>query len=175
VTAIGMPGVSTAREVVESLVGADPQRLRRRAISLRVPLSDADDVAQAAAERALAASTQLRSVEQASVCGWIDMIIRNVATDHLRSPRLLPLDEQWHEATVPGADAVFEKLAWLRQLEWNLWQLEPLHREVLALRAQGHSTAEIAAHLNITGATARQRLHRARKALQEVRSHKACD
>jgi len=74
------------------MLRAEPQRLRRRSISLGVPAFEADDAAQNAALRAWRLLGTLRSVDEGPMCAWLDTIVRSTAIDMHRASGPAP----WH-------------------------------------------------------------------------------
>lgn len=159
-------GTTGPHATVSDLIRGDPHRLRRRALSLRVPPSDADDVSQTAVERALTAAGSLLASDEGAICGWIDVIVRRAATDYFRRPVTAPLDEYIDARRAPGADDEFERLEELRELALRLRSLPPAHREALGLHALGFSGAEIAQRTGASEAAVRQRIHRGRLTLR---------
>ncbi|MCE4027167.1 RNA polymerase sigma factor [Microbacterium sp. Au-Mic1] len=159
------------RASLTAMIAADPQRLRRRSISLGVPVDDADDVAQYALLRAWRSIEQLHAPEPGQMCSWLDAIARNAAIDlarlRLRRPEsMLPQDVR-DEQDVSGEvemrvilDGALEALRGLP---------EALREPLLLNVVDQLSATEIAERLGITPVTARQRIARARKALNSCR------
>ncbi len=101
---------------------------------------------------------------------WLVVIARNVAIDHLRSAR------SSHETTAeipdradasPSPAESAESRDQARAIREVLATLEPVEREILALRATGLDYDEIASAINVAKGTVRSRLSRARDALRE--------
>lgn len=155
------------RARLQEMIESDPQRLRRRSLSLGVPFSDADDVAQDALLRAWRSIGQLESPEPGQMCSWLDMIARNAATDLARQTLRRPADELDEE--VPDISDVADEAATRQVLEGALQAIRALPaslRDPLLLSAvDGLSTIEIAEKLDVTPAAIRQRITRARKSL----------
>lgn len=155
------------RARLTQMIGDDPQRLRRRSLSLGVPFSDADDVAQNALLRAWRSIEQLESPEPGQMCSWLDSIARNAATDLARQSIRRPADELDGE-TADSANVASEAeirhvldgaLEAIRALPASL--RDPLLLSVV----DGLSTDEIAARLGSTPGAVRQRIARARRSL----------
>jgi RNA polymerase sigma-70 factor (ECF subfamily) len=154
------------RASLEAMFRSDPQRLRRRSISLGVHPADADDIAQTAALRAWRSVDTLRSIELGTMCSWLDTIARNTVRDISRGRRFLmvPLEESPDENATVEDDA--ETRAAVREVIRRLDGLPENYRVPLLLSAlEGLSAFEIAEKLGLTPATVRQRVSRARKML----------
>lgn len=149
------------------MIGSDPHRLRRRSLSLGVPFSDADDVAQNALLRAWRSIEQLESPEPGQMCSWLDAIARNAASDLARRAARRPADEL-HDETA-AASTVATEMEIRQTLDGALQAIRALPaslRDPLVLSVvDGLSTAEIAERLDTSPAAVRQRITRARKAL----------
>ena len=131
-----------------------------RAILLgRVPPADVDDLLQ---DVFLIAYTRIRELRDASAFGgWIAVIARNRATDHLRQRRAhaeLP-------AELPGGDAIeAETLVVLDAVR----RLPDAYRETLLMRlVEGMSGQEIADRTGLSPGSVRVNLHRGMKLLRE--------
>ena len=159
------------RALLTAMIAEKPQRLRRRSISLGVPVDDADDVAQQALLRAWRGIEHLEAPEPGRLCSWLDAIARNAAIDlaRLRARRPdAPLDEE-AASDLDVADTV-EIRAFLDGALAALHALPASLREPLLLSVvDGLTTAEVAERLGIAPATARQRISRARRALGACR------
>ncbi|GAT71911.1 RNA polymerase ECF subfamily sigma factor [Microbacterium sp. HM58-2] len=159
------------RRLLTSMITDEPQRLRRRGISLGVPIDDADDVAQLALLRAWRSIETLEAPEPGRVCSWLDAIARNAAIDLARQRARRP--DAPLEEDVPGEESVAGAVEIRMLLDGALAALHALPgtlREPLLLAVvDGLSTAEVAARLGIAPATARQRISRARKAMNACR------
>lgn len=159
------------RAALTAMIAQEPQRLRRRSISLGVPLDDADDVAQQAVLQAWRAVSRLDGADPGTMCSWLDVIARNMAIDFARRRQrtaALSLDDE-AVATASVAETVEIRtfldgaLAALKELPSGL--SEPL----LLSAVDGLSTAQVADRLGITPDAARQRISRARQALRRCR------
>lgn len=141
-------------------------RLRRFALGLTGDADSADDLVQAACERALTRRSQWQ--EGTKLDSWMFKMTQNLWIDQLRARR--PVDEQQSEELeqLPGAD-------WQRGLEANITleqvlramqQLPPAMRAVLSLVCvEGLSYQEAAGVLEVPMGTVMSRLARARLAL----------
>lgn len=166
-----MSDTQDPRSLLEAMVSEDPQRLRRRSISLGVDLDDADDVAQTALLRAWRSIERLEMPEQGAMCSWLDTIARNVAIDLARRRARRPvgeLDPQQASGTRVAEQVEVRvildgALAAVRSLP------EALREPLLLTVVDGLTTAQVAERLGIEPATARQRISRARKALSACR------
>jgi RNA polymerase sigma factor (sigma-70 family) len=165
--------VDAARSVLSELITAEPDRLRRRSISLGVPAADAEDTAQTALLRAWRSVAHLETPEPGRVCSWLDAIARNVAIDlarqRARRPETVLDDDTAGEQT--DVDAAVEMRVFLDGALEALHSLPESIREPLLLTVvDGLSTDEVATRLGIEPAAARQRISRARKALKACRA-----
>src|SRR5690606_33544859 len=84
-------GGRDARSLLLAMISGQPDRLRRRSISLGVAPDDAPDVAQTALLRAWRSIETLRSPEPGQMCAWLDTIARNVAIDLARQQARAPV------------------------------------------------------------------------------------
>ncbi|MCI2957075.1 RNA polymerase sigma factor [Agromyces atrinae] len=155
------------RASLTAMIADDPGRLRRRSISLGVPRDDADDVAQITLLRAWRSIEHLHAPEPGQMCAWLDTIARNAATDLARQRSRRPavaLDDD-----VPDSQNVVGDVEMRVILDGALEALrglpETLREPLLLHTVDELSTAEIAERLDLTPATVRQRIARARKAL----------
>ena len=158
--------VASAR--LDRMLRTEPDRLRRRSISLGVPVADADDAAQNAALRAWRSIPGLRSAEAGPMCAWLDTIVRTTAIDMNRARRD-DLGEVMCERLASGQDVEAE--AELRErLEAAFRSIDrlpdDLRRPLLMSVVDGMTAQEIAHSLGIAPAAARQRISRARRALR---------
>jgi RNA polymerase sigma factor (sigma-70 family) len=101
---------------------------------------------------------------------WLFGIARNAALDELRRRHRLPVPvaevEHHADAAVVDSDRGDERGDAVRDA---IAALHPRERELIALKFfAGLSTAEIAGTLGITEVSARQRIHRALRALREA-------
>lgn len=159
------------RALLMKMIAEEPDRLRRRSISLGVPIDDADDVAQMALLRAWRSVAHLETPEPGRVCSWLDAIARNVAIDLARQRARRPeaeLDEEFAGGeNVAGAVEIRVlldgALAALHDLP------EALREPLLLTVVDGLSATEAAERLGIEPAAVRQRVARARRALSACR------
>lgn len=161
------------RAVLSDLIAAEPDRLRRRSISLGVPVPDAEDAAQTALLRAWRSIAHLETPEPGRMCSWLDAIARNVAIDLARQRARRPeavLDEDT-AGEQAGVDAAVEIRVFLDGALGAVRSLPDTLRDPLLLSVvDGLSSEEVATRLGIDPAAARQRISRARKALKACRS-----
>lgn len=162
----------TARTVLSELITAEPDRLRRRSISLGVPVSDAEDAAQMSLLRAWRSVSHLQTPEPGRVCSWLDAIARNVAIDLARQRARRPeaaLDDETagEQASVESAVEIRVFLDGALNAVHSL--SETLREPLLLSVVDGLSADEVASRLGIEPAAARQRISRARKVLKECR------
>jgi RNA polymerase sigma-70 factor (ECF subfamily) len=136
-----------------------------------VPVDDADDVAQLALLRAWRSIETLEAPEPGRMCSWLDAIARNAAIDLARQ-RARRADAVLDEET-PGQESVAGAVEIRMILDGALAALHALPdslREPLLLTVvDGLSTGEVAERLGIEPAAARQRISRARKAMNACR------
>jgi RNA polymerase sigma-70 factor, ECF subfamily len=145
-------------------------RLRRFAYGLAGQREDADDLVQAACERALERSDQWEPGTRLD--SWMYRIIQNLWFDRLRSRKVRgdPVDM---EAIEPQADEHAHRAPELRsdlsRVSDALQQLRPEHRELLMLVCvEELSYKEAAELLQIPMGTVMSRLARARLQLHEL-------
>lgn len=154
------------------MIEDDPQRLRRRGISLGVDLDDADDVAQTALLRAWRSIEGLETPEPGAMCSWLDTIARNVVIDLARQRARRPVSELDPEA--PGSTSIASEVEVRVILDGALAAVhsmpESLREPLLLSVVDGLTTAQVAARLGIEPAAARQRISRARKVMSACRS-----
>lgn len=163
---------------------ADPVDLRALVVEHRMDLfryarsftrndADAEDLAQTAVLRVLAARTTLHDPEKAK--WYLLRIVRNLATDQARSRARVRV-EPWAEVPeVTAADADAEpEAALLRDADAAvprraLGELAPSYREVLELRFLEELDYEaVADRLHTTEHAARQRVYRAMQAIRQL-------
>lgn len=123
--------------------------------------ADAEDVLQAASERALARCDQMRDPDRAEA--WVARIVRNVLIDELRKRKDIALPSAELELSPEPAKAV-DCGCVLVQAE----QLRPEYAEILRrVVLEGEPVVKVASELGLTANNAHVRLHRARVALRE--------
>lgn len=160
---------ATARSSLTAMLQEDPQRLRRRSISLGVHPDDADDVAQNAALRAWRSVDALRSSDPGSMCAWLDAIARTAAADLGRRRRAERSDGEVQCESLTAFQRVEESVELRDRLAATVAAIRDLPdalREPLLLNVVDELSApEVAERLGITAAAVRQRIARARRAL----------
>ncbi|MFK4790285.1 RNA polymerase sigma factor [Microbacterium sp. ZW T5_56] len=158
---------SSASGRLMDLLRGDPGRLRRRSISLGVPIDDADDAAQNAALRAWRSLGDLRGAEEGQLCAWLETIIRSTAIDMNRARRD-HVGEAMCETLESGQDVagVAEARERLTAVLRAIDALPNGLRQPLLMSVVDElPTAEIARRLGLSAVAVRQRISRARRAL----------
>lgn len=174
-------GQSAKRELLGEMIEREPLRLPARIQRIVRNEATAEDLAQQALVRALAALSSLRGqAEEPLLCGWLDRIARNLALNHLRDQKLRPSHESLDSVPSVGQPLV-EQLATVAPdpaeacdigethayLFGFIEALKPELRAVFLLRdVEGLSTAEAATSLGIDEGLVKWRLHRARQSLR---------
>jgi RNA polymerase sigma-70 factor (ECF subfamily) len=127
-------------------------------VMARTPRGDVDDLVQ---DVFLIAMQRLPSLhEPAAFAGWLMVIARNRATDHLRRT---PLTGEMPELVAPGGGDRAEALAVLDAIR----SLPATYAETLTLRlVEGMTGPEIAASTGLTEGSVRVNLHRGMKQLR---------
>lgn len=123
---------------------------------------EAEDITQTLFAKLL---SKIRRYEQREVpfTAWILRVARNAALDHLRSRRMLPVEEV-RTSDEGGDDLRFDRSQALKEA---LGRLPEEQREVLVLRhVAGLSPVEIAERMNKTESSIHGLHHRGRGALQ---------
>jgi RNA polymerase sigma-70 factor (ECF subfamily) len=141
--------------------------LRAFATRLTGSPADADDCVQ---EALIVAWKRLPELaDPARVRSWLATIVSRKATDRLRSRRpVVPIDELELAAVSSGPAQSAETSSQLEALARALESLTPEQRIVWVLKeVGGHSYDEIAGQLQVSTATVRGRLARARAAVWE--------
>lgn len=143
-------------------------RLRRFALSLTGSHHDADDLLQAALERALGRLHQWRPGSRLD--SWMYRIIQNTRIDQVRAERVRPrqvaLEDAPEMRTGSAADGAAEHERTLEITLQAMQQLSDDHRAVLALVCiEGLRYREAAQVLDISVGTVMSRLARARRTL----------
>ncbi len=160
--------VRAAADHLTALLQSEPHRLRRRSISLGVPVDDADDAAQNVALRAWRSLAGLHSVEAGPLCAWLDSIARTTAIDMNRQ-RKDDLGEVMCDRLESGQDveANTELRAQLSEALTSVSKLSDELRTPLVMSVVDELPAtEIADRLGLTAVAVRQRISRARRALR---------
>lgn len=152
---------------IEPLLGA----LYRAAYRLTANRADAQDLVQ---ETCVLAWERLPGLEDAShIEHWLLRALYHRFIDGTRRSKRAPVrlsnadDDPANDASspAPGPDALAEHAELERRLDAAWLKLEPDHRVVIALRAEGYGLAEIEAITGVERAALRARLHRARRSL----------
>lgn len=103
---------------------------------------------------------------------WLFRILSNLAKDHLRSPRARELSlDRVPEVPESGEDPLesVHQGEIRARLQLAMGQLTPEQREAFTLKhVEGRSYEEIAAVLDLSVASLKMRVHRAREALKEL-------
>ncbi len=133
--------------------------------------ADAEDLAQTAVMRALAARTILHDPAKAK--SYLLRIVRNLATDQARSRARVRI-EPWADVPDGAATDAAPDAGLLRDADRAvprraLHRRAPAHREVLELRFVEELDYEtVAARLETTEHAARQRVYRAMQAMRSL-------
>jgi RNA polymerase sigma-70 factor (ECF subfamily) len=152
-------------ELRSALIALLP-RLRRFGIALTGSAADADELVQAACERAVSRLVQLRT--EARLDSWIFRIMRNMWADEVRARRLRRHEPVEAASETAGEDgrAVLEARLTLAAVREALASLPEEQRAVLMLVCvDGLSYKEAAEALGIPCGTVMSRLARGRRAL----------
>jgi RNA polymerase sigma-70 factor (ECF subfamily) len=151
-------------------------RLRRFARSITFNREDADDLVQAALERALpkAGQWEQQDGERQGLDSWMFRIIKNAWIDEVRSrirrDRVLAPEEEGEHVGDDSAAALDDRLS----VQKAMAQLSEDHRMVIGLvLVDGLPYKEAAEVLDIPLGTLTSRLARAREALQQLLSDHA--
>ncbi|ROQ18457.1 RNA polymerase sigma-70 factor (ECF subfamily) [Marinimicrobium koreense] len=145
-------------------------RLRRFALGLTASRDEADDLVQAACEKALVKQDQWQP--DTRLDSWLYRIIQTQRIDHLRrakrSPVSVPENAMPDLEDAQSADRA-ENEDLLRHTLKALEQLPEEQRAVMLLVVvEGHSYREVAEQLGIPQGTVMSRLARARLRVQEL-------
>ncbi len=145
-------------------------RLRRFARALARDGADADDLMQAALERALKAREQW--MPGTRLDAWMMKIVRNSWIDEMRSRKRRGqtfLPEEAGDQVGTNAHHDIERSAEMRDVDRAMNRLPPEQREVIALvLVEGLAYREAAALLDIPIGTLTSRLTRGRQALAQM-------
>src|SRR5688500_7670101 len=145
--------------------------LFRAAYRLTRNRPDAEDLVQETCVRACERLDALH--ENRQVRSWLLRVMHNLFVDGVRRARVspvTPIKEPGEAASAPVCpqptpEESLERSQRMAQLERAWSRLDRGHRALLALRAEGYSTAEIAAICGISPDAVGMRLHRARQNL----------
>lgn len=142
-------------------------RLRRFAISLTGKADEADDLVQAACERALKAQAQWEPGTRLDA--WLFRIAKNLWIDEIRKRKTagpsMPLEDAPEAAAEDGRDVADGRLT-LESVREAMARLSLEHRQILTLVCmQEVSYKDAAAELGLPIGTVMSRLARARQAL----------
>ena len=164
--ASGADDGSIARRFGDQLIAVMP-RLRRFARGLCGSAVEADDLVQAACERALARRHQFQ--EGTRFDSWMFRIVQTIWIDHLRARAVRKEDGEFAEARLGSDEAerrVEARLA-LAEVRRAVDRLPPDQRAALLLvTVEGLSYKEAAEVVEVPVGTIMSRLARARMALQ---------
>lgn len=145
-------------------------RLRRFAHALSRNRSDADDLTQAAVERAIRSQSQW--ARGTRLDSWLYRIMRNLWIDTVRSRARrakLEVTAEEMEQLGDGSEGAMEAAAELRRVMAAMQRLPPEQREVVALiLVEGCGYSETAEILELPVGTVSSRLARGRTALLEM-------
>lgn len=163
-------GINDSGDSVESRLVAFLPNLRRFAISLCRSRDVADDLVQAACERALAGADGFEPGTRFDA--WMFRILRNLWIDHVRRQKTAGFQEDITEREdIAGSSGVRETEArlTLKSVAEAIGELVEEQREVLLLVCvEELSYRETADILGVPIGTVMSRLARARKALAEA-------
>lgn len=158
--------MTSPRETISPMLIAFLPTMRRFALSLTRSQDAADDLVQAACERALTRADTFTPGTRFDA--WTFRIIRNLWIDRMRSARSRPTEGLEDDDTVMGADGVKEvdSRLDLSDTARAIMQLPDDQREILTLVCvEGLSYAEAAAVAGVAVGTVMSRLSRARTRL----------
>jgi RNA polymerase sigma-70 factor (ECF subfamily) len=127
----------------------------------RLPADEVDDVAQETFAHAWSRLSGLR--EPARFAGWLAVIARHRAADHMRSrPRFFELGDG------PSSDGSPAEMLEAKEVLSAIRSLPEAYRETLSLRlVQGYSGPEIAALTGLSPGSVRVNLHRGMNLLRQ--------
>ena len=135
----------------------------------------ADDVLQETWIRALKHLGQWRP--EAQLRTWLFRIARNLCLDYLKSKgvqldagEFLPVEEEADGYTLPTGDPLFIEIA-----EQAVLRLAPALREVVLLRVDGMTFAEISAATAVGSNTLKSRMNQARKLIAQYLKERGYD
>jgi RNA polymerase sigma-70 factor (ECF subfamily) len=155
--------------IFEHELGRELLALRPLARHLAQDYSDADDLIQNAAVRALIARDRGSYVDTGKLRPWLICILYNQHKRMLRDRRRRPAEplelvfEDLHPVTMPAG----EWAAALADVRNALDRIAGKHSSILLLDALGFSYEEISADQDIKMGTVKSRLNRARERIRE--------
>ena len=171
----------TDAQVVRDILSGDADAFRllvrryggvlyNHAIRMVGSQDDASDLVQRALVSGYRKLSSCREPDR--VGAWLFRILSNLARDHARSPRRhdLPLDRV-PEPTEPRGDPLeaVHRGEIRHRLHEALGVLTPEQREAFTLKhVEGRSYEEMAAVLDVSPASLKMRVHRAREALKDL-------
>jgi len=161
--------VTSPRETIAPMLIAFLPTMRRFALSLTRSVDAADDLVQAACERALSRADSFTPGTRFDA--WMFRIIRNLWIDTVRSAQSRATDGLENEDTVMGADGLREADSRLDLSDTGraILQLPDDQREVLTLVCiEGLSYADAASVTGVAVGTVMSRLSRARTRLASL-------
>ena len=164
------PTHSEGMKIREELVDILPE-LRLYARSLTYSVADAEDLVSETCVRVLERESQFDPGR--SLIAWVIRICRNLNIDKSRSRRWRreQLEIVEKDADSLSCKTIEDRLE-LSEVHRFIHQLPLEQREVLILKGGGYRYDEIAERLNIPRGTVMSRLHRGRKALEELINRK---
>ena len=137
------------------------------AVGLCGDVQQADDLVQAALEKAVSSLHKLKRPE--SLEAWVFSILTNCYRDHCRKRNPEEPVQEWPDAPLPDAGDQLDTENQIRRVRHAIGQLNPGHREVLILvDMEGFTYAEVASILQIPIGTVMSRLNRGRARLKRL-------
>lgn len=168
--------MSASRDTIGPMLIAFLPSMRRFALSLTRSADEADDLVQAACERALASADSFTPGTRFDA--WMFRIVRNLWIDRVRK-RKTQASDPLDEAPEPVGDdgvAVAEGRLELSDTADAIMKLPDDQREILTLVCiEGLSYAEAASVAGVPVGTVMSRLARARTKLASILSEKGID
>ena len=160
--------LSGDRDAYRLLVRRYGDALHGHALRMARSQDEAADLVQRALVQGF---TKLRTCRDPDRVGaWLFRILANLCKDHVRSPRRGDISLTALTGVLPGASdpASDAEGAEVRSRVWDaLKALTPEQREAFVLKhVEGRSYEEIAAVMDLSVASLKMRVHRARQALQ---------
>ena len=144
--------------------------LHAHAVRMVGSQDDAADLVQRALVSGFRKLSSCREPDR--VGAWLFRILSNLAKDHVRSRRHRNVSlDQVPEIPEPGGDPLesTHRGEVRSRLELAMGRLTPEQREAFLLKhLEGRSYEEIAAILDVSRASLKMRVHRAREALREI-------